>query len=143
MVKTMNIEELTKNVLKGYEVTKQDALKLVEQPLDDLTFNANVIRQYFCANRFDACTIINVKSGDCSEDCKFSAQSVHYLTMIEKYSLLTTKELIQKTQQIYTSGFRRVSYVASGRTITDDEFDTIKDAITQLKNKHEDIKICV
>ena len=143
MVFTMNIEELTEKVLNGYEVTKQDALKLVEVPLEQLATNANRIRKHFCQNRFDVCTIINVKSGDCSEDCKFCAQSINYPTKIEKYPLLTTKDLIEKTQQIYTSGFRRVSYVASGRTITDDEFDTFKDAITQLKNKHEDIKICV
>ena len=139
----MNLEDLTNEILNGQRITKEKAMMLIELPLNEVTFQANRIRQHFCSNNFDACTIINVKSGKCIEDCKFCAQSIHYPTQIEEYPLITKEQLIEQTQQIYNSGLKRISYVASGRTITQNEFKTIKEAITELKKKNNDIKICV
>ena len=84
-----NVNELKNKVLDGYEVTKEDAMNLIDAPLDDLTSAANEIRKSFCGNNFDACMLINVKSGRCSENCKFCAQSNHYDTDIEIYPLLS------------------------------------------------------
>ena len=71
----MNIESLTEKVLKGYLINKDEAKFLYYQPLKELSKNADKIRKYFCKNKFDICTIINAKSGRCSENCKFCAQS--------------------------------------------------------------------
>ena len=139
----MNLEVLTNEILNGYRITKEEAMLLVELPLNEVTFQANRIRKHFCSDNFDACTIINVKSGKCIEDCKFCAQSIHYPTKIKEYPLLTREKLIEQTQKIYDYGLKRISYVASGRTITQNEFQTIKESIIQLKNENKDIKICV
>lgn len=139
----MTIEELTNNVLNGYKVTKSDARKLVKVPLNELTFQANRIREYFCGNNFDSCTLINVKNGKCSEDCKFCSQSTHYKTDIQEYPLLSNEKLEEQTLQIYKKGLKRISYVASGKNITTDEFTIIEESIRKLKEKHSDMKICV
>lgn len=139
----MTIEQLTDKILNGYKVDKSDAIKLLKIPLNDLTFHANRIRQHFCGNNFDACTIINVKSGKCSENCKFCAQSIYYKTDIQEYPLLKKEKLTHQTLQIYNAGFKRVSYVASGRNITEEEFNTIENTIEDLKSKYSDIKLCV
>ena len=49
-----NLIELKNNVLNNYNVSKADALKLVEVPLNELINQANEIRQHFCGNSFDA-----------------------------------------------------------------------------------------
>ncbi|MBO7518563.1 MAG: biotin synthase BioB [Methanobrevibacter sp.] len=138
-----NVNELKNKVLDGYKVTKEDAMNLIDVPLDDLTSAANEIRKSFCGNNFDACMLINVKSGRCSENCKFCAQSNHYDTDIEIYPLLSKEELKERSLAIYNSGFKRISYVASGRKVTQKDFEIMSDLIEELKEENSDIKICV
>ena len=138
-----DVNELKDKVLNNYKVTKADALNLVEAPLDELTNAANEIRQHFCGNSFDACMLINVKSGRCSENCKFCAQSNHYDTDIEIYPLLSYEELKERSLAIYNSGFKRISYVASGRKVTNKDFETMSHLIEELKEENKDIRICV
>ena len=138
-----DVNELKDKVLNNYKVTKEDAMNLIDIPLDDLTNAANEIRKSFCGNSFDACIIINVKSGRCSENCKFCAQSNHYDTDIEIYPLLSKEELKERSLAICNSGFKRISYVASGRKVTKKDFETISDLIEELKQENKDIKICV
>lgn len=89
------LEKLKNSVLNGYQITKEDAIKLVDVDLEDLCNAANELRNYFCGNSFDICTIINGKSGRCSEDCKYCAQSSHYKVSIEDYPLLSSEELLK------------------------------------------------
>lgn len=138
-----DVEYYKQKVIDGYKIDKIDALNLLKLPLNDLTNSANDIRQHFCGNNFDACTIINVKNGKCSEDCKFCAQSVYNNTDISSFPLLTKQELKSKTLDIYKTGFKRISYVSSGRKINEDELKNIGVTIKELKDEHKDIKICV
>ncbi|RAP53697.1 MAG: hypothetical protein BZ138_00115, partial [Methanosphaera sp. rholeuAM270] len=136
------INQLTKEVIEGKKITKNDAIGLLDVSLNKLTKNADKIRRHYCGNNFDACTIINVKSGRCTEDCKFCSQSIQYPTEITEYSLYSKEQLKQETLRIYNRGFKRVSYVASGKTTTSDEFNTIVESIRELRDDY-DISICV
>ena len=91
-----DVDKLKNKVLDNYKINKEDALNLIDVPLNELTNAANEIRQHFCGNGFDACTLINIKNGRCSEDCKFCAQSNHYDTDIDVYPILSKEELKQK-----------------------------------------------
>lgn len=82
------IEELTDDVLAGREISRDEALYLYGQPLQILCESADRIRRHFCSGRFDLCTIINGKSGRCSENCRFCAQSAHSRTGALEYPLL-------------------------------------------------------
>ena len=79
---------LKNKVLNNYKLTKKDALNLIDVELEELCVYANEIREKFCGNKFDACTIINIKNGRCSEDCSFCAQSNHYKHNINTYFLM-------------------------------------------------------
>ena len=138
-----NLIELKNNVLNNYNVTREDALKLVEVPLNELTNHANEIRQHFCGNSFDACSLINVKSGKCSENCVFCAQSKHHDTDIDIYPLMPIDKLRQKTLTLYNVGLKRISYVASGKSVSDDEFVKLYNLINELTGEYDDIKLCV
>lgn len=137
-----DIIELKNKIIKGYLIDKEEALKLFDVPLDELTEMANEIRKHFCGNKFDVCTIINVKSGECSEDCTFCAQSSHYNTKIDKYPLMDNEKLKKLSLDLLDSGIKRISYVSSGRTISDKEFNDIIDIIEELCNNY-DLNICV
>jgi len=137
-----DVSVLKDKVLNGYEISKEDALNLVSCPLDELLKCADEIRNHFCGNSFDICTIINIKSGRCSEDCKFCAQSNHYDTHIDIYPLLNEDELKKRSLDIIDSGINRISYVASGRKITNKEFSRLTDVIQDLTS-NRNVNICV
>ena len=68
---------------------RQAALKLLSLPFDEIISNANEIRRKYIGENIDLCGIINAKSGKCSEDCKFCAQSAHNTSKIDVYPLLS------------------------------------------------------
>ena len=138
-----DVDDLKTKVLNNYKITKEDALNLVDSPLDELCDAANEIRQSFCGNKFDVCTLVNIKNGRCSEDCKFCAQSNHYDTDIEIYPILSKEELKEKSRAILDAGFERISYVASGRKISNKEFEIVSQALEELNEEREDFHVCV
>ncbi|MGG7060686.1 biotin synthase BioB, partial [Clostridium tertium] len=69
------IKGLVEKIKSGYSISKEEALQLINYDLNVLSVYANEIREYFMGNQFDLCCIVNGKSGKCSEDCKFCAQS--------------------------------------------------------------------
>ncbi len=138
----MYVDKIKSKVLDGYKITKEEALSLVDAPLDDLAEAADEIRQAFCGNKFDLCTLVNVKNGRCSEDCKFCAQSNHYDTDIDVYPLLSKENLKEESLKLINAGVKRVSYVASGRRVTDREFEIIADSLKDLTENY-DVHPCV
>ena len=96
-----------------------------EEPLDELSEAANEIRKHFCGSKFDICTIINGKSGRCSENCKYCAQSAHYKTDVETYPLLDTEPILKEAQYNYGKGVMRYAVVTSGRALSDAEVDRL------------------
>ena len=98
------LETLTQQVMGGHKVTKEEALWLSKQPLEPLCRQADMIRRHFCKNTFDLCTIINGKSGRCSENCKFCAQSAHNHTGADTYPLLSKKEILADAKKQAAQG---------------------------------------
>jgi len=58
----------------------EEIIELFDMPLSELAAKADKVRRERTDNKLDICTICNARSGLCSEDCKFCAQSVHYDT---------------------------------------------------------------
>jgi biotin synthase len=66
-------------------------------------------------NRVSLCSIINAKSGKCSEDCRFCVQSSHYNTAAPVYPLKGVEEVVTAARAAFNAGATRFSLVASGR----------------------------
>jgi len=133
--------ELKDKILNGYLITKADALKLCDEQLDELCKSANELREHFCGNAFDICTIINGKSGKCSENCKYCAQSSHYKTAVEEYPLLHNDEILKDAVYNYDKGILRYSVVTSGKNLSNKEIDEICESYIHLKNNCN-ISVC-
>ncbi len=138
----MNLKELTEKVLSGEQITKDEARFLYGEELEALCKSANTIREHFCANDFDLCTIINAKSGQCSENCKFCAQSAHNCTDATVYPLLSAEEIVAQAQKNHDQGVLRYSIVTSGRKLPDSEVDKMCEVIKEIKEK-VGISVCV
>ena len=135
-------ERLKEKVWDGERITKEEAALLYEEPLEELCHKADEIRRHFCGNDFDLCTIINGKSGRCSEDCKYCAQSAYYRTPAEEYPLLDTAEIVRQAKYNADRGVSRYSVVTSGRALSDSEVDQMCEAIRTVRER-VNIKVCV
>lgn len=133
---------LKEKVLNGGYLTKGEAVRLAEMPLDLLCRAADEIRRKFCGNRFDMCTIVNGKNGKCSENCKYCAQSAYYDTAVEGYPLLDTDALIEQAQYNASRGVPRYSIVTSGKKLNDSEVDQVCESIREI-GKKVDVSVCV
>ena len=137
----MSINDYIEKIKSGIMLDKEDALKLAEIDIDKLCKAADELRKYYCGNKFDICTIINGKSGRCSENCKFCAQSSHYETLAEEYPLLETEEVLRDAKYNYDNGIHRYSVVTSGRKLSDKEVDKISETYKVIK-KAINIELC-
>ncbi|MDO4945018.1 MAG: biotin synthase BioB [Ruminococcus sp.] len=138
----MSVSELKNKILNGEQITKEEALTLIDAPLAELTAAADEIRRKMCGNTFDMCTIINGKSGRCSENCKYCAQSAFYKTCVEEYPLLSTDKIVEQAVYNYKQGVLRYSIVCSGKRLSDSEVDRLCESIRAIK-KACPISVCV
>ena len=129
----MNLNELTDKVLKGEDISREEALFLSEQPLLELCDCADKIRRHFCSDQFDICTIINAKSGKCSENCKFCAQSAHNHTCTPEYPLRSKREILEQAKRNHEQGVLRYSIVTSGKRLSDQEVDEMCETVRAIK----------
>ena len=136
------IKELTNKIInEKYHISKSEATELLNTDLKVLSYCAEQIRKKFCDSKFDMCSIINGKSGKCSEDCKFSAQSAHYKTNIKEYSLLDTDSIFNVAKHNWNKKVKRFSIVTSGKKLTDEEIELVCKTYEKIK-KECNIMLC-
>lgn len=134
-------------VLDGEELSAAEALALTKISgcdILDLVSLANKVRDKF-APKIVPCSIINAKSGVCSQNCKFCAQSGHHATGIETYELLEPEKIVEGARVVYNQGVRSYGIVTSGLgyTETDPEFLRILECMDALKKEFPELNICV
>lgn len=126
MTKMIDIEDLKNKVLEGGLLSEEEAFRLCdihdgqEGPLLDAA--AEVTRR-FCRPVFESCSILNARSGKCSENCKWCAQSAHYKTSAGVYGLVSREECMRVAGLNRQAGVRRFSLVTSGRAMRGEELD--------------------
>lgn len=139
----IQLDKWKEKVLTGEMLTKEEAMQLYEEAeLEPLCAAANEIRTHFCKNGFDLCTIVNAKSGRCSENCKYCAQSAYYHTEAKEYPLLEKEEILRQAQYNKERGVLRYSLVTSGKRLSDAEVETMCQVIREIKEK-VGIEVCV
>jgi len=96
-------------------------------PLNSLIFEAQSIhRQHHEPNTVQMCTLSNIKSGRCPEDCKYCPQSARYKADISEYGLLSVEEVLSQAQEAKANGSTRLCMGAAWRQINDgDDFDKV------------------
>lgn len=113
-------------------MTEKDAvyiLSLNSERLPELFFYSDSLRRHFKGNRIEICSIINVKSGNCPEDCAFCAQSAYSKVKINEYPLLGVKEMIKAACLSKSFHSKKFSIVLSRRKLSNrKEVKRIKEA---------------
>jgi biotin synthase len=127
------------------EVTREDLLPLSDIPtsyIPLMVHYASQVKEKFFGDRLEFCSIINAKSGACSQDCKFCAQSRHYNTNVPVYNFVGKEELIKGAELAVKWGSKHYSMVLSGKSATDREIDRMVEAAKEIKKRFPDLKLC-
>ena len=136
------LQKLVKQIIKGNNITKQEALELTkiegEENILKLGEAANQIREACCGNIVDLCSIVNIKSGNCSENCSFCSQSIHHQGKDSPiYGLKSSEEILAQAKSAAAAGAKRFCLVSQGRGIKYNspksaEFEQILATVTQI-----------
>ena len=130
------MEALAERIIRGERLDRRDDLSmLVELNLETLCRAANQVRRVLCGDRGELCTIVNGRSGRCSEDCRFCAQSCHYHTQAEEYPFLPVQEIVEEGKRNEAAGVHRYSIVTAGRGIHGRELDHALEAYRRLREE--------
>ena len=104
--------------------------------LSMLMAGAHQIKETYLGNRIDLCSIINAKSGRCSENCSFCAQSAHHQTNTPVYPLKSVEEIVQGAHTAEAEGNHCYGIVTSGTRIEPGaEFEKILAAIRAINTE--------
>lgn len=137
------MKRLAEEIIAGRRLTRQDDLSvLADADLDELSAGANEIRKVLCGNHVDLCTIINGRSGRCSEDCKFCAQSSHNHTGCEQYDMLDVETVLADCKEREAEGVHAYSIVTAGRTVKGADFEQLLEIYRKLHSQCGKIRLC-
>lgn len=130
-----NLRMMMSRVASGEQIRKTDAMWLAEKAdLDFLLFVANIVRRRFCGDVVHLCSIINAKSGACSEDCRFCAQSGRHRTGIERYPLVAPDAMAEAARTAAERGADCFGIVTSGESTARnaEDFEAICGAVSAI-----------
>jgi biotin synthase len=130
---------LAKEIITGRRLKRgEDFSFFLSAASSELFEGANMIRKALCGNHIDLCSIINGRSGRCSENCKFCSQSTFHKTGIKEYDFLDPDIILEACKESDSKGVHRFSIVTSGKTLTGKDFEK---AIIAYKKMHKECKI--
>ncbi len=136
------IETLKKTVIEGGEISMEQAVALSQSADKAALYDAaHLITRHFMGDRFDTCSIINAKSGNCGENCKWCAQSGHHHTSVTLYPLLPAEECVRHATYNERQGIGRFALVTSGKRPSKKEMTEITEIVRSIK-KASRIKCC-
>ena len=138
----MDVIKLAEDIIGGYRIKRGDDTDFfITAELEQLCSGADRIRKHFKGEHVDLCSIINGRSGRCSENCKFCAQSAHHCTGIEEYPFLDEEKILAECLHNEERGVHRFSIVTAGRTLSDDDFEKAISAYKLMDSKSS-LELC-
>ena len=133
------ILNVRRSVLQEQPISYDDAFSLTaaaELEIPYLAAAANEVRQKFVGNAIETCALSNIKSGNCSEDCKFCAQSGHYKTDSPVYPQISVEEIVAQAKAAEEMGATEFCMVSSGwGAVHEKEFQTVLEAVRRISKE--------
>lgn len=114
---------------------------LYQMPLKELLFKA-ISLQGSRQKNIQKCSLLSIKTGGCSEDCKYCAQSSRYCSNIEIEKITDINYVVEKAKAAKKFGSDYFCLSAAWRKVRDNlDFQTALKMIEAIK-KNVDIQVC-
>lgn len=133
----------TATIQTSQETLKAKIKETYQLPLPELVFKAQEIhRANHNPNQVQFCTLSNIKTGACPEDCSYCSQSARNNTGLEYKPLMDSENILQEAREAKENGSSRFCMGAAWRSIPNNEqFDQILDVVREVKEM--DLEPCV
>ncbi len=124
------------------QIDVEEALALLKPARrEELRERARETTERCVEKRFDFCSIINARSGRCTENCKWCAQSAHWKTACEAYGWVGTEACVKAAKEAEANGADRIGIVTSGRCLSPEDVDNVCAALREMR-KATKIGLC-
>jgi biotin synthase len=129
-------------IAEGAAISQETALMLARFPdQPKLWAAADRLRRRCLGDSFHLCSIVNARSGGCSEDCRFCAQSARYRTGAPVYSVIDHEQAMAAARSNSALGVHRFSLVTSGRTADSDAMPRFN-ALYENIRRETSLRLC-
>ncbi|MEY5027524.1 MAG: biotin synthase BioB [Verrucomicrobiota bacterium] len=117
---------------------------IYETPFFDLISRARAVYlEHWSGNEVQLCTLLSIKTGGCSEDCGYCAQSARYSTGVQAEKLMGTAEVLEVAQRARENGSTRFCMGAAWKGVRegDPRFEQVLETIRQVSRLG--MEVCV
>ncbi len=118
--------------------------RLYEQPFFELIEQSRAVHlQHWRGEEVQRCSLLSIKTGGCSEDCSYCAQSAHYSTGIGREELMPIDEIVSAAEQARAQGASRFCMGAAWRGVRDgtEKFEEVLETVRQVSRLG--MEVCV
>ena len=123
-------------------IDRKEALALLRpERREELRERAHETTERCVEKRFDFCSIINARSGRCTENCKWCAQSAHWKTGCETYGWVGAEACVKAAKEAEANGADRIGIVTSGRRLSPEDLENTCAALRAM-HKASSIGLC-
>lgn len=119
-------------------LSRQDALSILNLPDEELPKLLDIvytIRKKHKGNVVSVQLLTNARSGNCSQNCAYCAQSYHSSADIDKYNFVSYDKLLQDGYVVREKNLARHCIGLSGIRFTDDEISEFANHVRKLKKE--------
>ncbi len=135
------INKITDRIIAGDEMSDEEGkwmIRLHEDYLPWLMAGADRVRKTFRGKEIEVCAISNVRSGNCSENCSFCAQSGHHKTAAPVYGYISADELTRQAKRARAWGSSDFGIVSKGWGVRSaKERDQLREYIQGMKDESD------
>jgi biotin synthase len=117
---------------------------LYHQPLFDLISQSRAVHlEHWRGEEVQRCSLLSIKTGGCSEDCAYCAQSSHYSTGVEREELLSLENVLTAARRARSQGATRFCMGAAWRGVRDgsEKFERVLEIVREVSRL--DMEVCV
>jgi biotin synthase len=117
---------------------------LYRQPLFDLISQSRAVHlQHWRGEEVQRCSLLSIKTGGCSEDCAYCAQSAHYSTGVEREELLSLENVLAAARRARSQGAGRFCMGAAWRGVRDgsEKFERVLEIVREVSQLG--MEVCV
>ncbi len=121
--------------MSGRHWNKRSLLNLFEMPLFEVVHRAYVVhKKHFNPVEMEYCSLLNIKTGGCPEDCSYCPQSVHYKTELKPEKLFDHEKVIECAKEAKKNGAKRFCMGAAWRSPPKKGFEQVLELVQAVKS---------